>query len=407
MSKSKQISTKIIGKIPTKGNDVSTIGANTVGTTNLQDLSVTGPKLADATIPTAKYIDASVTAAKLNTDTVDYILKHYQNLIINGDMTIAQRGQSFAAIGNLAYGVDRWANQKTGAMVHTVTQDTDVPTFAQAGCLYQNSLRYNLTTPDTSIAAGDYAGPYQIIEGYNFAKIAQKEFTLSFWVKATTIGTYCVGFRSAGQDRSYVAEYTINLADTWEKKTITVAASPSAGTWNYTNGNGLIVSWALAGGSTFQTTPGAWQTGNYIATVNQVNGVNTGSTDFRITGVMLNEGSYAAPFRLFANDYAEEFQQCQRYYETGSVSNTGGQYDGANSRIYSYTDFKVTKRINPTTVTTSNFIVNLTGSGANDGANWNPSSLVSNVDGIHWVPFKAGSFLNNYFSTSWTASAEL
>ena len=238
-----------------------------------------------------------------------------KNYIINGDMRISQRGTSFAAIANQAYSLDRWKYQKVGAMVHTATQDTDVPTLAQAGYLFQNSLRLNLTTPDTAIAAGDFCELSQLIEGYNWTNLAQKPFTLSFWVKATLTGTYCVSFRNGAGDRSYIAEYTISASNTWEKKTITVSASPSAGTWNYTNGLGLVVSFALASGTTFHTTANAWQTGVFISTVNQVNGVNTGATDFRIVGVQLNEGYEELPFRLFGGDREAEIQACQRYYE--------------------------------------------------------------------------------------------
>jgi len=238
-----------------------------------------------------------------------------KNYLINGDMRIAQRGTSFAAIGTGVYSLDRMIYNKVGAMVHTVSQDTDVPTVAQANYLYQNSLRLNLTTPDTAIAAGDFTQIGQHVEGYNWANMAQKPFTLSFWVKATLVGTYCVSFINSGSDRSYVAEYTINTTNTWEYKTITVSASPTAGTWDYSTGVGLRVRWALATGTTFQTTANTWQTGNFFATSNQVNGTNTGATDFRLTGIVLNEGSAALPFTLFGQDFAGEVRACQRYYE--------------------------------------------------------------------------------------------
>lgn len=246
-----------------------------------------------------------------------------KNYIINGDMRISQRGTSFATIANDTYFLDRYTYSKVGAAVHTASQDTDVPTLAQAGYLFQNSLRLNPTTPDTSIATGDRVDIQHRVEGFNWANLAQKAFTLSFWVKATTTGTYCVGFRNSGTDRSYVAEYTINASDTWEFKSVTVTASPSADSWNYTNGVGLYISFTLAAGTTLQTTAGAWQTGSYIATANQVNGVNTGASDFRITGVMLNGGVGASPFRPFGGGgYDAELTACMRYYEKSWVEAT-------------------------------------------------------------------------------------
>jgi hypothetical protein len=251
-----------------------------------------------------------------------------QNFIINGNMDFAQRGTSFAAIVDSAYSLDRFQYIKTGAMVHTISQDTDVPTLAESGIRSSSSLRMNLTTPDTSIAVGDYCAIRQKVEGFNFASLAQKPFTLSFWVKAALAGVYTVSFVNSAGDRSYVAEYTINAANTWEKKSVTVAASPSAGTWNYTNGIGLQIFWTLAGGSTFQTTPNAWQTGSFFSTANQVNGVNTGATDFRIAQVMLNSGNEASPFSLAGETIGGELTLCQRYYEKSYSQNT---YPGSTS----------------------------------------------------------------------------
>lgn len=238
-----------------------------------------------------------------------------KNYLINGDMRIAQRGTSFPSIANASYSLDRFRYAKSGAMVHTVSQGSDVPTLAQANYLFQNSYVATLTTPDTSITTTEHCLIQQFVEGFNWANLAQKVFTLSFWVKATLPGTYCVSFRNGGTDRSYVAEYTINTTNTWEYKIITVSAPPSAGTWNYGNGIGLNLSWTIAAGPTYHTTAGAWQTGDFLATANQVNGVNTGATSFLLTGVMLNEGNIAAPFKLFGEDIEGEVRACQRYYE--------------------------------------------------------------------------------------------
>lgn len=239
----------------------------------------------------------------------------FKNLIMNGEMRIAQRGVSFVSPTSGQYLVDRFLMSRNSGAIHTVTQDSDVPTFSQAGYLFQNSLRLNLTTPDTSIAAGESSGIVQRVEGFNLSQIAQKPFTLSFWVKATLPGNYCVAFLNSTEDRTFIGEYTINAASTWEKKVINILASPSGGTWNYSNGIGLSVVWTLAAGTSLQTTAGAWQTGSFRGSASQVNGVNTGATDFRITGVVINEGYEAAPFNLFARDRAAEIIACQRYYE--------------------------------------------------------------------------------------------
>jgi len=175
---------------------------------------------------------------------------------------------------------------------------------------------------DSSIAAGDYCTIATRIEGYNWLPFAQRQFTLSFWVKAAKTGTHCVYFRNSGtSDRTYVAEYTISAADTWEWKTITVTASPSAGTWDYTTGRGLEIGWALSCGSTFQTTAGAWQTGNYRGTSSQVNETDNTANNFKLYGVRMNLGTLALTGAPRPHGL-EEFL-CRRYSEVfGGTADT-------------------------------------------------------------------------------------
>ena len=171
----------------------------------------------------------------------------------------------------------------------------------------------DITTADTSIAAGDLTATGYRIEGYDYAQLAGGNATLSFWVKGTKTGIHCVAFQNSAGNRSYVAEYTINTTATWEKKTITVPLTETGGTWDYTNGIGLAIVWTLASGTTFQTTKDTWQTGNYVATSNQVNACDNVANDFRITQVQLEKGDTATPFEY--RHFEEEIALCQRYYE--------------------------------------------------------------------------------------------
>lgn len=234
------------------------------------------------------------------------------NIIINGEMVVAQRGTSFTSIADTAYSLDRWVYNKSGDMVHNITQDTDSPTVVQVGITNPYSLKLACTTIDASIGATDLVILSQRVEGYNILNCVNGYITLSFWIKAYKTGTYCVAFRNNGRDRSYVAEYTINASNTWEKKTLTVNLNYSGGTWDYTTSTGLDVSFVIAAGSNYQTTANAWQTGNYLCSSNQVNGVDNTNDTVNITDVKLEKGSVATKFEK--NRYDDVLRCCQRYY---------------------------------------------------------------------------------------------
>lgn len=281
-----------------------------------------------------------------------------KNYIINGDMRISQRKTLFTSVANATYTLDRFAYFKSGAMVHSVAQDSDCPTVAQAGYLFQNSLLTTVTTIDNSLAAGEYSQVQQKIEGYNWANLAQKACTLSFWVKSSQTGTYCVALTNSGNDRSCVMEYTINSANTWEYKAVVFPASPSAGTWNYGTGIGVSVQWCLGAGTQFQTTPGTWQTGNFFATSNQVNANATIVTSWAMTGACLNEGLAAVPFKTFGDgSITSEANACKRYYEKsyqlvdppGTLTQNGAIQFGPGTTTHrdAWVTFSVEKRVAP------------------------------------------------------------
>ena len=241
-----------------------------------------------------------------------------KNLIINGDFNIWQRGTSFAAAAAQDYSADRWKYQKSGAMVHTVSRSTDVPTQAESGHLSNYSLLATVTTADGSIGAGDYCTLTQRMEGYNSFPIHDKTITISFWVKATgtnVTGVYCCTLASSGHNQNYPTEYTINSANTWEKKTVTLTIDTSAGTWGATNTYGMAVIFPIVVGSTYQGTNETWNTTNFgVGTSGmQTTALGTTSNTFQIAQVQLEAGSVATDFEI--RNHATELAMCQRYYE--------------------------------------------------------------------------------------------
>lgn len=283
-----------------------------------------------------------------------------ENKIINPGMVIDQRneGAAQAAITTGKFIVDRWKVVFSNAAVVTAQQSTNVPT----GGVFQNSMGVTVTTADAAVAAGDVSLLQQIIEGSNITDLVGQTFTLQFWVRSAVTGTHCVSFRNSGNDRSYVAEYTINNANTWEQKSVTVAGGlPTAGTWNYGVGIGLNVSWAMMAGSTFQTTAGAWQTGNFVATSSQQNVMATTTNVFRITGVQLYLGSACPNFD--SRSFQQELALCQRYYaktfpqgtapaqNAGVTGSIGYLEPSANVGWYINWRFPVEMRTTPATMT--------------------------------------------------------
>ena len=248
-----------------------------------------------------------------------------RNRIINGDMRIGQRGTSFVAIANNTYSLDRWTWGQAGAMVCTVTQSTDVPNNT-----FQSSYKVDVTTADTSIAVGDFAFVSQKIEGFNVRDLIGTTFTLSFWVKSPKTGVHCVSLVNAGNNRSYIKEYTIAAVNTWEYKTLTIDGGLiTSGTWDWTNGEGLEISFCLASGSTFQTTSNAWQTGDFLATANQVNVVDNTANDFFLTGVQLEPGTVATPFER--RSYGQELALAYRYFQRRDFTANGWIVSGTKS----------------------------------------------------------------------------
>lgn len=267
-----------------------------------------------------------------------------RNKIINGKMEIAQRGTSFISPTSNTYNLDRWVIGIAGSGDVTVSQQTDAPSSE-----FQSSLRVTVTTSGVS---ADSLFLTQRIEGYNARDLIGRTFTLSFWVRSSKTGVHCVAFRNGGADRSYVLEYSIASANTWEKKTVTVNGGLiTSGSWNWTTGTGVQVFFAAAVGATLQTTTaGAWQTGNFQGTPNQVNGLDAVGNIFAITGVQLEVGSVATPFEH--RPYGMELTLCQRYYYRAKASavgdNFGIGYNGATTGANYMLWFPTVMRTAPT-----------------------------------------------------------
>jgi len=249
---------------------------------------------------------------------------NFRNIIINGDMSIAQRGTSETGItASGYYTCDRWQVQYNSAGTWTQTQETDVPT----GQGFSNSLKMACTVTNT-LAAADYLKLKHRIEGQNLQYIKKgtssaESLTLSFWVKSNKTGTYIVELEDRDNTRHISQSYTINTADTWEKKILTYAGD-TTGTLDNDNTDAIDVAWYLLAGSNFTsgTLATSWQdiVGADRA-VGQVNLADSDSNEWYITGVQLEAGTSASDFEFLPVDV--NLGRCERYCQViGGTTNS-------------------------------------------------------------------------------------
>ena len=249
----------------------------------------------------------------------------FKNRIINGDMTIDQRnaGASVALPTNEVYGIDRFiARFSAGSYSITQSQSSVAPTG------FKNSLFLNVTTGGTAASAVRGLVATRI-EGYNFADFGYgasgaSTFTMSFWVRSSLTGTFSGSFQNIDVNRSYVFTYSVNSANTWEQKTITVAGD-TTGTWNTTNGIGIAINFDLGNGSDLKTsTTGSWIVGDFRGATGSVAPFTSSGATFYITGVQLEKGTVATSFDYLP--YGTELMLCQRYAYILNQSTMGGGY---------------------------------------------------------------------------------
>ena len=364
-----------------------------------------------------------------------------RNIIINGSMVVNQRGFTGTAgtTTSGAYTTDRFALAHSHDGVVSVGQTTMNSTVGGNAYAdgFQSALILRVTTADSSLGAAQVQVINQKIEGYNLQGIKKgtanaQPVTLSFWVRSTTTGTYVVALYDNDNTRSVSQAYTINSANTWEKKVITFPAD-TTGVFDNDNALSLYVEWGLAAGSnyssgTLNTSWASYVSSNYL--VGQTNLLATAGNDFFLTGVQLEVGSQASEFER--RSFGDELARCQRYYSKNSnpdvVATVGAPYltTGmflagtanayvANNAYIPTIEFPVTMRTAPSTVTF--FPTSLSGTTTGQWSLYNSA-------GTSWVTATMGlqsatatGFNANMTGTwsagsnltygAWTASAEL
>lgn len=265
----------------------------------------------------------------------------FKNRIINGDFRLDQRnaGTSVALVSNTnTYGPDTYFSFNRGkTALWTMQQSTATP---PSGFEYYN--RITITTPDASpVHDAEYVLSSRI-EGFNLSDFnlglaTAIQFTFSFWVRSSITGTFGGSFENnTATFHAYVFQYTINSANTWEYKTVTLTGD-TGGTWTTGATLGMKLILDFGSGSDFAGTASTWNTAgeaNHITGNTQL--VNTNGATWDITGIQLEAGSSATNFDY--RSIQQELLLAQRYYEKSYVltvkpgTNTG---NGSGSSIFS------------------------------------------------------------------------
>jgi hypothetical protein len=277
-------------------------------------------------------------------------LQGFRNRIINGDMRIDQRNAGASVTPtNGQYTLDRWSAGLTQASKFSVQRSTTAATGFTNSLLATSLSAHAVVTSDAFFVN-------QSIEGFNVADLgwgtaSAQTVNLSFWVRSSLTGTFGGALANSAADRSYPFNYTVNAANTWEQKTVTIVGD-STGTWLTDSSIGIRVRFSLgAGATTSSAFPNAWNTGNFVQPTGSVSVVGTSGATFYITGVQLEAGSTATPFER--RDYGRELIMCQRYFQViGDLTRLVGMAFSSTANPVSW-PLVVTMRAAPSTVALS------------------------------------------------------
>jgi len=279
-----------------------------------------------------------------------------RNLVINGAMQVAQRNTSVTGITTTGYyTADRWRIAIASAGTWTMNVDSSGP----ANTEFRSSANLVCTTADSSLAADDLLLFGQRIEGQNLQSIkkgtsAAESLTVSFYVKSSNTGTYICEFFDNDNNRQISKSYTINTANTWEKKTITVPPD-TTGLFDNDNALSLVLVFFLAAGTNF--TSGTLNSSTWASNVNanravgQLNLANASGNYWAVTGIQLETGEVATPFEM--RSFGQELALCQRYFQkVDYITSNGGV---ANSWYIANIGFLVQMRAAPTLVAATQY----------------------------------------------------
>ncbi len=308
-----------------------------------------------------------------------------RNIITNGKADVFQRvlggSQVTCNSGSNFYCMDRWyARGESSLGVFNLIQQ-DISSEGQ-GALH--AIRVNVTTNVTP-GGGDVYKIAQRIEGKNIGHLSfgtsnAKTITLSFLVKSSVTGTHGGSLMNSAQNRSFPFTYTINSANTWESKSITIPGD-TGGTWVINTGIGLELNFDIGSGSAKRgSAGGTWIAARAEGASGTVQLISTSSANWYVTKVQIEEGPVATQFEH--RSFEDELRRCERYYQVLAESKADSGVSNISTHggnFYGVIQLHTVMRASPSLVV-SNF-TNAFRAYGNQGTN--PSTLTLNTGGTH------------------------
>jgi hypothetical protein len=282
-------------------------------------------------------------------------LSNMTNPVLNSAMQIAQRGTtiSLAASAGTTYTLDRWCTQTGANQACTVTQEVTGDTTNLP--FIQYALRYKRNTSQTGTGGLTLLNAFETINSRPFAG---KAVTLSFYARkgadySATASALAVKLDSGtGTDQNPFAGYT-------GAATVCSTTATLTTTWQRFTATGTV---------------GATATELNVQVVFTPTGTAGANDYYEITGVQVDVGSVALPFRTYAATIQGELSACQRYYisYTSSDGSLTSGFATGTTNAYRYGVYLPTSmRTTPSASSVGTLIfydgtalVNITGIGA-------------------------------------------
>ena len=286
----------------------------------------------------------------------------FKNKLRNADFFTNpwQLGESFPAVANNAYTADGWKWVNTTSAIHTISK------VAGEGD-GRSAMRIETTTADTA-AISELTLITQPIEGFLIIPLIDGGLFVIGRLRSDTTGIICFSFRNSANDRSFVHEEDILIADTFQDVAFFVDPLPTGGgTWDFETGIGLTFAIALDVGSDFETgTPDTWVTGNFVSTANNVNRSANIGDYIEFDRMQAEEGK--VPTNYAHVDIEVDLERAERYYF--EFEHFQGFFAAAASQFITITQpYPVAMRIQPVLAivvsgTHTNAVVGINATGA-------------------------------------------